>query len=326
MREICDGTRQYAFPMPLVIGSSAIGRVAAIGPDTTSLKTGQLVHVNILVRGHDDPTALFLFGVHEGFTEGSRKLIDGEWRDTTYAEHAKIPLENCDALDETQLLGPPRDCGLGYNIEDLQYISALLAPYGGLRDIDLKAGEKVIVAPATGAFGGAAVLVALAMGARVIALGRNVEVLERVAARSERVEAVPITGDVQKDTEALQKYGPADAFLDISPPAAVKSTHIKSGILSLSHFGRVSLMGGFREDIAIPYSAIMHRNLVLRGKWMYDREYVRALIRMVEIGVLKLEEGAGCKTVGNFGSEDWKTAFDTAAENPGMGMQALIAP
>ena len=325
-REIYDGTRQYAFPIPLVIGSSAIGRVAAVGPDTTFLKPGQLVHVDVFARGRDDPTALFLFGVHEGFTEGSKKLMHGEWRDATYAEYAKMPLENCDALDETRLLGSPRDGGLGYNIEDLQCISALLVPYGGLRDIDLKAGETVVIAPATGAFGGAAVLVALAMGARVIAIGRNVEALKKVAARSERIEAVPMTGDVQKDMEALREFGPADAFLDISPPAAAKSTHIKSGILSLRHSGRVSLMGGFREDIAIPYSAVMHRNLVLRGKWMYDREYIRALIKMVEIGVLKLGEGAGCKTIGKFELEDWKTAFDTAAENPGMGMQALITP
>ncbi len=130
-----------------------------------------------------------------------------------------------------------------------------------------KSRETVIVAPATGAFGGAAVLVALAMGARVIAMGRNVKVLEQVAARSERVKAVPITGDMQKDAEALQKFGPADAFLDISPPAAAKSTHIKSGILSLRQSGRVSLMGGFREDISIPHGVVMHRNLVLRGKW-----------------------------------------------------------
>lgn len=326
MRDIYNGTRQFPFPMPLVIGSSAIGRVAAVGPDTTYLKPGQLVHIDMFVRGRDDPTACFLFGIHEGFTEGSRKLMHGEWRDTTYAEYAKMPLENCDALDETRLLGSPRDGGLGYTIEDLQYLSTLLVPYGGLRDIDLKAGETVIIAPATGAFGGGAVLVALAMGARVIAMGRNVEVLEKVAATSERIEAVPITGNLQKDVEALKKLGAADAFLDISPPAAAKSTHLKSGILSMRHSGRVSLMGGYREDIVIPYGVVLHKNLVLKGKWMYNREDIGMLVKMIEIGVLKLGEGAGCKVVGKFGLEDWKTAFDVAAENAGMGLQTLIAP
>ena len=326
MHDIYNGVRQYPFPMPLVIGSNAIGRVAAIGPDTTFLKPGQLVHVDMFLRGRDDPTALCLSGIHEGFTEGSRTLMHGEWKDTTYAEYAKVPLENCDALDEARLLGSPRDGGLGYKVEDLQYISALLVPYGGLRDIDIKAGETVIIAPATGAFGGAAVLVALAMGARVLAMGRNVEALEKVAARSDRIEAIPMTGDQQKDTKALQMFGPADAFLDISPPAAAKSKHIQSAILSLRHSGRVSLMGGIREDIAFPHSVIIHRNLVLRGKWMYDREYIKALIKMVDIGLLKLGESAGIKTVGLFDLEDWRNAFDAAAENPGMGTQSLIAP
>ena len=152
----------------------------------------------------------------------------GEWKDSTYAEYAKVPLETCEVLDEGKLCSR-----LGYSIADLACISAMLVPYGGLRDIDLKAGETVIVSPATGAFGGAAVMVALAMGARVIAMGRNVKMLETIKTRSERIETVPITGDVVKDLEALKSFGSVDAFFDISPPVAGKSTHIKSGILAL---------------------------------------------------------------------------------------------
>ncbi len=55
-------------------------------------------------------------------------------------------------------------------------------------------------------------------------------------------------------------------------------------------------------------------------------EDIGALIKIVEIGVLKVGEGAGCKVVGKYGLEDWKVAFDAAAENPGLGMQSLIAP
>jgi NADPH:quinone reductase-like Zn-dependent oxidoreductase len=91
MREIYDGTRSYAFPTPLVIGCSAVGRVAAVGPDATKLSPGQLVLVHTTIRSRDDPTgAIFLAGVHEGFTDGSRKLMHGEWRDATFAEYAKV--------------------------------------------------------------------------------------------------------------------------------------------------------------------------------------------------------------------------------------------
>ena len=326
MRDIYNGTRQFAFPTPLVIGTSAIGRIAAVGPDATILRPGQLVQVDCLIRGRDDPTAAFLFGIHEGFTDGSRKLMHGEWRNSTFAEYAKVPLENCHVLSEKRLLGRVEDGGLGYKIEDLAFVSSLLVPYGGLRDIDLKAGETVIVAPATGTFGGAAVLVALAMGARVIAMGRNLEALKAVAISSDRVKIVPITGDVQADAAALQGFGPVDAFFDISPPAAAKSTHLKSGILALRHSGRVSLMGGIREDIAIPYSRVMHWNLQLRGKWMYEREDIKGLIKMVEIGVLKLGEGAGVRVVGKFGLEEWNEAFSKAEENAGVRTLTVIVP
>ena len=228
MRQIYNGERQYPFPTPLIPGASAIGRVAAVGPDATLLKPGMLVIVASLIRGRDDATAVCLSGIHEGYSEGSKTLMRGEWKDSTYAEYAKVPLETCDLLDEGRLCGR-----MGYEIGNLAYLSTLLVPYGGLRDIDLKAGETVIVSPATGAFGGAAVLVALAMGARVIAMGRNVEALERIKKRSERIETVPITGDILKDSEALKRFGAVDAFFDISPPEAAKSTHIKSGILAL---------------------------------------------------------------------------------------------
>ena len=328
-REIYNGTRKYPFPKPLVVGNSAIGRIAAVGPDTASLTPGQLVHVDCMIRGRDDPTAIFLSGIHEGFSEGSRKLMHGEWRDSTFAEYAKVPLENCNVLDEKRLLGPVADGGLGYRVEELGYISTLLVPYGGLKSIDLKVGETIIVTPATGAFGGAAVLTAVAMGARVIAMGRNraaLERLKRTAAFGERIETVPITGDMQADTIALKKFGAIDAFFDISPPAAAGSTHMKSCILALTHGARVSLMGGFQGDVGIPHSVVMHKNMMLKGNWMYTRGDVMELVKMVERGMLKLGESNGQKIIGKFALEDWSSALNLAAENPGMGELTLFAP
>jgi threonine dehydrogenase-like Zn-dependent dehydrogenase len=326
MRDIYNGKRQHAYPTPLVAGTSAIGRLAAVGPDATLLSPGQLVIIDSTIRGRDDAGAVSLLGIHEGFTPGSARLMRGEWRDATYAEYAKVPLENCHVLDEKRLLGAADAGGLGYAVEDLAMISRLMVPYGGLRDIGLRAGETVIVAPATGQFGGAAVAVALAMGARVIAMGRNVEVLKKVASMSDRIETVPITGDENADMVALRKFGVIDAFFDISPPGAAGTTHIKSAILALRPGGRVSLMGGIRGDVAIPYGAVMHRDLKLKGKWMYPRDAVGELIKMVEIGLLKVGKPAGFKVVGKFSLEEWDEAFTATEKNAGIGEQALICP
>jgi threonine dehydrogenase-like Zn-dependent dehydrogenase len=237
-----------------------------------------------------------------------------------------VPLENCYLLDEKRLLGPPADGGLGYRISEISYAFRQLVPFGGLADIDLKPGETIIIAPATGAFGGAAVEVALAMGARVIAAARNADSLKRLAAISERIVTVQLTGDVDTDTKALKRFGPVDAFQDWCPPAAAKTTHIKACMLALRVGGRVSLMGGIHEDISISYAWIMHNCLTIKGRRMYTQEDTYLLIKMIESGILRLGDRAGLKNVGIFPLEEWSEAFTAAEENPGWGTQALIAP
>ena len=309
--------------MPLVPGTSAIGRIAAIGPDATLLKPGDLVHFDCTIRGRDNPAAVCLSGIHDGYTEGSKKLMSGEWRDSTCAEYAKVPSENCELLDEKRLLETSGQ-GLGYTIEDLVHFSQLLVPFGGLKDIGLQVGETVIVAPATGNFGQAAVHVALAMGAgNVIAMGRNHQTREDVAKlKPQRIVTVPMTGNQQEETAALKAHGPIDVYFDISPPQAAKSTHLKACILALRHSGRVSLMGGIREDIGIPHVYVMHFNLTIKGKWMYERSDIKALLQLVTSGQLTLGAKAG-KSIKAFGLEDWEEAFDVAAEGSLMDMTVL---
>ncbi|KAF2100148.1 NAD(P)-binding protein [Rhizodiscina lignyota] len=325
-KEVFSGQRPYPLQKPLTIGSSAVGRIAAIGPDTTSLKPGQLVLVDSFIQARDEPSASILSGLHEGMTEASRTLMRGEWRNSTYAEYAKCPLEQLHPFNEQRFLGSPADGGLGYTLEDLSYISTLAVPFGGLSDIRLKAGQTIIVAPATGNFGGAAVRMAVAMGARVIAMGRNKNALQRIAAGNERTEVVQMTGDMQTDLEELQKFGKIDAFFDISPPQASRSTHLKSCILALRPGGYVSLMGGQQEDVAIPIGAIMHRSIKLHGMFMYTRDDIKTLIGMAEIGVLKLTGGSGGRVSGKFKLEEWEKAFDSAAEGQASGERAVITP
>jgi len=195
-------------------------------------------------------------------------------------------------------------------------------PYGGLADINLKPGETIIITPATGSFGSAAVQVALAMGARVIAMGRNASSLAKLAASHERVETVQITGDIQADLKSLQAFGSIDAYFDISPPEASESTHFRSCILALRHSGRVSFMGGLNGELTIPIKVVLNRDLQLRGKWMYSRQNAKDLIKLVEVGLLKL----GGKKVNKFALEEWEKGFDKAAECAGTEFTTVIIP
>lgn len=313
--------RGYKYPLPLVPGGACVARVAAVPPDATSLKPGQLVFVEVTVRGRDDPNTKILRGFHEGTSEGSRRLMRGEWRNGCWATLSTAPLESVHVLDEDVLIGK-----LGYKLEEFGSLSQLVVPYGGLADIGLKPGETILIAPATGAFSSAAVHIALAMGARVIAMGRNEAALAELKKLAEpgRVETVKISGDVQEDINALAKFGPLDVYFDISPRPASKSSHIRAGIMSLGPGGRMSLMGGIPDDIGIPYWHITHNGLTIKGTFMNTIQQAKDLIKLIERGVLKIGSRAGMEVTGKYKLEDWEQAFRAAAEGgPGKSVQFI---
>lgn len=322
-REVYNGGRQYSFPTPIVGGVGAIGRIAAVGPDSTSLKPGQLVFVDCVRRSRDDPDTMFLSAIHDSGIEGGIKLMRDVWRDGTFAEYAKAPLENCVPLNEERLCGE-----LGYSIQNLAYISNLLVPYGGLRDIKLEPGETIVVSPATGGYGGAGVQVAVAMGARVIAMGRNEKELERMKAHilkgspNASIETVRMTGDEAADTAALQRFGTIDAVLDFTPPQAATSTHLRSATSALRRNGRVSMMG-FNE---IPYSPwnFVAKNLSIKGKFMYEREDVVQFVKMVERGLFP--RGSELVDTKAFPLEEWDKGFDAAAQHMGIAKHVVLTP
>ncbi|CZR67964.1 related to ADH3-alcohol dehydrogenase III [Phialocephala subalpina] len=313
------------FPTPMVPGARAIGRIAATGPDTTSFQVDQLVLLDPFIRARDNPDVQILWGAGVcGGNPAAHKLIEGPWRNGMYAEYARAPLENCYALNEAVLMRSPSNGGLGYSVGDLSLLTRHTVPYGGFRAIDLKAGETVIVAPATGIYSGAAVEVASAMGARVIAVGRNLETLQKVAAHLPRVQVVEFKGDFNEDLAALKKFGTIDAYMDLSPIAANESTHIRSCMMAVKQYGRVSLIGVNMKDIAIPYAVAVAQNLTIRGQYMYEREDVWGLIKLAESGLLKLGAAAGHELVGEFGLEDHEKAFDVAQQNPEAGKKVLL--
>jgi len=115
-------------------------------------------------------------------------------------------------LNEKVLLGSTAEGGLGYSVADLSILPRHPVTYGGFRSIDLKPRETVIAAPATGAYSGAAVEVASTMGARVIAVSRNLSSLKKIAAANVRVSIIQLKGNIEEDLASLMKFGPADTY------------------------------------------------------------------------------------------------------------------
>ena len=326
MKQVLDGSRKYPLIFPLTPGMNAIARVEAVGPDAVALRPGQLVFCDITVRGRDNPNVEILMGVHLGSHPASQILMEGPWRSSTYAELAKFPLENVFALNEEILCGQFK-----YSFADLSYLGSCLVPYGGLADIDVKAGDTVIVAPATGRFGGSAVTTALATGATVIAAGRNVkalELFEKAYGNTGRIRTTVLTGEFAKDLESFKRLAPtgADAYIDFSPREAAKSEHILAGIQALRRGGRLSLMGGILGNIEIPYIDVMHMDIRIHGKFMYERAHILQAIQMVEKGNLAMgKEKAGVESV-IYGLDRFEESLETLATTGGWGTQIVIQP
>ncbi|KAI0390900.1 GroES-like protein [Xylariaceae sp. FL0594] len=327
-RDICDGTRAYPFSPPIVSGCGAVCRVIAAGADATTdvRHPGKLVWLDCVVRGRDDGDAVFLWGIHEGSSAGSRKLAREVWHDGTFAQVARVPLENCVPLDEDRLCG-----GLGYKPEDLAYyLWHLSVPFGGLRSIDLKPGESVVVCPATGGFGGAGVHVAVALGARVIAMGRSEDKLARLkkfileAIPSARIETVRITGDQEADAAALKTFGTIDAVLDLAPPeaAAAGSTHLLSAVSALRRGGRISIMGSV--GVNIMGWEFLSNDLTARAKLMYDREDLLLFVKILEAGLFGRSKGLVETKL--FELKDWREALDEATTHTGVGRIVAFSP
>ncbi|KAF2182997.1 isopropanol dehydrogenase [Zopfia rhizophila CBS 207.26] len=326
------------FPSPLTLpftpGSSCVARIESVAPDATSLKPGDIVFVDPTISSRDDPDTQMLLALFAGGSDGSKKLMTDAWRNGCFSQKAIVPLENCYKLPE-RLFKSEEEGGQGYEYKHLAILTLILVAYGGLESAGVGAGTTVIVAPSTGKFSGGAVLVALAMGAKVVAASRNGDAMEKLygfPGAKERLTTVKLVSDVEKDTAALMAATGgkgAHVYIDFTPPAATGPSpppHITACINALRRNGQAVLMGGLPSDVSINYTQLLFKNITVRGKMMYEREQVQRFIRMLENGNLALGDRVGLNVAGVFGLEDVEKALDVAEKGTGWGNDVLLAP
>ncbi|KAI0514670.1 alcohol dehydrogenase [Xylaria bambusicola] len=318
----------FKLPYPAVPGSFGIGRVAAVGPDATALREGDFVIVSAFIHSRDDPSVNIIRGVLAGPTPASQHLYKTFARNGFFAEYVTAPLETIFRLDEARLFGSPEAGGLGYIPGELVVFPANVICYAAMRGISLQPGERVVITPATGHYSAAAVDVAAALGARVIAASRNAAGLAKLKETYPGVvDTVQLTGDVKTDGAALSAFGPVDAVVDVSPPAATGAPNFAAALSSLRDGGRVTLVGGRGDEtLPIPYLKAMMSSLTIKGSYMYAREDVEACIRLAEAGLLKFGKRAGHVVHAVYTLDDFQEAMDRAVETAGPGSIIYIKP
>jgi len=316
---VFSGARNYMLELPVVPGAGGIGRVRATGPDATRLSIGDWVFCDPTVRSRDD--AINPDVILQGWTAVSAAGVSLHrfYHHGSFAEQMLVPTENVTPIGDIDAEDAGRWCAL----------SSLLVPYGGLLAGDLRAGETLVVNGATGGFGSAGIAVALAMGAgKVVATGRNTRALDDLVHRfGSRVRPAQMSGVEADDRRRIVELagGPIDCVLDLLPREAT-GAQVRAAALAVRPGGRVVLMGGVGRqggtDLELPYPWLMRNDITVRGKYMYPRDAIARMVRLVRGGLIDLAKF----DLTEFKLEDANEAVAHAAENAGPLRLTVLRP
>ena len=318
MRKVIDGSLNYAMPpLPFIPGTNGTGVVESVGPGVYHVQPGQRVSLNPHYAADErvsEPAQVLI-----GLTAmGSARLpgvatetlaLQRDWSDGVFAEYAQLPaacvtpVMGLDAVPQAQVAA----------------LGKFAVPFGGFLRGQFEAGETAVVNGASGYFGSAGVLLAIAMGAaRVIAAGRDGAALDDLArAAGPRVHPVALSGNVERDAEALRiaAGGGADFALDIVGRANSAASTMAT-LKALRRRGRLVLMGSVSEPVPISVGEMLANDWSVMGQFMYPREAPARLLALIAAGLLDLKKvNTQC-----FALRDLPAAMDAAAR-----MRALDA-
>ena len=266
---------------PFIPGGNGVGRIHAVGRDVWHLQPGQRVLLSPHLVAHENVRrpAQMLIGVTAAGADGARMQAD--WPDGTLAEYALLPASALTPVDNMQQFDPIT----------LAMLMRYIVPYGGLLRGRLAAGETVVVSGATGAYGRAAVLLALAMGAaRVVAIGRRADALAPLARHGQgRVVPLVLTGDGARDADHLRAAtnGGAELAFDMVGAASDPGMTL-AALRSLLPGGRLVLMGSMSVPLPIPYLEVMLNSWEILGQFMYPAGAHLRLVELLRSGQLDM--------------------------------------
>lgn len=264
-----------------VPGGNGNGVVHAVGAGVWHLRPGQRVVLSshLVASENVREPAQILLGITAHGAVAER--MQDDWRDGSLAQYAVVPASVVTPADGLDDVDPVR----------LAVSTRCLVPLGGLLRGRLAAGETVVVSGATGAYGSAAVMLALAMGAaRVVALGRNADALKALAdIGDKRLLPLPLSGDAQTDSDVIRQATNGGTDLAFDMVGGARDPHMTlTALRSLARGGRLVLMGSMSVPLPIPYTEVMLNDWEILGQFMYPRDAYRRLLDLIRSGQLDL--------------------------------------
>lgn len=262
-------------------GGNGVGVIQDVGEGVWHLQPGQRVVLSshFVAQENVQSPGQILIGITA--IGPLAQQVQADWRDGTLAEYVSFPASAVTPAD-----------GLSqFSATQLALTMRYIVPFGGLLRGRLAAGETLVVSGATGAYGTAAILLALAMGAgRVVAVGRNARTLQAIVARGlGRVVSVVTTGDNQADVANIRAAanGGAHMAFDMVGNASDPGMTL-AALRSLVPGGRLVLMGSMTVPLPIPYMEVMLNSWEVLGQFMYPKDAYRRLLDLVRSGQLDM--------------------------------------
>lgn len=251
-----DQWSQKNIKTPLTIGHEFVGRIAELGSAVTGLQVGERV------SGEGHITCTHCRNCRAGKRHLCRNTVGiGVHKNGAFAEYLALPAVNAFRLDD--------------NIPD--DIGAIFDPYGNAAHTALSfdlVGEDVFITGA-GPIGIMAVAIAKHVGARHVVISDINDYRLNIAKKMGATEVFnPKGGSIQ---DIMAKLGMTEGF-DVGFEMSGNAQAYQTLLNSMNNGARVALLGIFPEDVAIDWSQVIFKGLVLKG--IYGREMFETWYKM----------------------------------------------
>ena len=252
------GWRRRPIEFPRIQGSDVVGFVASVGAEVPVERVGERVIVNPALYGRE---------AGEGLLDAG---LLGSDRDGGFAEYVTVPAENALPVDS-----PFGDAELA------TLPMAALTAMRMLHRVDVTPGETVLVTGASGGVGSALVQIAVAQGARavaVVARGREKAMRELGASVVVRRDEPDLPAAVEESLGGA----PVDVVADLVGGASVSEL-----LRVLRPGGRYVVAGAVGgPQVGIDLRVVYLKHLELVGSTLGTRRDFQEVVRYVEEGKL----------------------------------------
>ncbi|UJR07391.1 hypothetical protein I4U23_011677 [Adineta vaga] len=292
-QNVLSGKLGYKFPpFPTTPGPTAVGIIEEIADDVYDISKGQLVVAPNFIASNDpySKNDAILIGWTAASALGDR--LQKIYKDGSLAEKFLVPSNAVIPLPDSLLAE--------YSTGQLGIFGYIGISYGAIVRGDFQGGQIVVVNGATGTIGSAVVLLVLSLGAsRVIAVGRDVATLKSLQAQDpRRVFIVPLSSSIDDYSTKIAalaaeidypKNEGAHLFIDAIGGTSTSEPTVAC-LKALRRNGIAVFVGSVFSPLPISYMDVMHKQLDIRGSWMFSQEMFGNLIRLVTSGVVDLNK------------------------------------